>query len=137
MDLDGDRVDCRNAFIIGTSNAAAEYIRENIDSHGLETEVLNYILKKGIFSPEFVNRFDWTVVFKPLGKDELRQITKMKLEQLNVRLNKEHKLVVRITDRLLDEIVESGYKPEFGAREINRAIQRIVTTPLAKKLLAD
>ena len=137
MDLDGDRVDCRNAFIIGTSNAAAEYIRENIDSHGLETEVLNYILKEGIFSPEFVNRFDGTVVFKPLGKDELRQITKMKLEQLNVRLNKEHKLVVRITDRLLDEIVESGYKPEFGAREINRAIQRIVTTPLAKKLLAD
>ena len=137
MDLDGDRVDCRNAFIIGTSNAAAEYIRENIDSHGLETEVLNYILKEGIFSPEFVNRFDGTVVFKPLGKGELKKITLMKLKQLNVRLNMEHRDPVDITERLLDKIVEDGYKPEFGAREINRAIQRIVIAPLADKLLLN
>ncbi|NCN58416.1 hypothetical protein COW99_02070 [Candidatus Roizmanbacteria bacterium CG22_combo_CG10-13_8_21_14_all_38_20] len=137
MDLDGDRVDCRNAFIISTSNAAAEYIRENIDSHGLETEVLNYILKESIFSPEFVNRFDGVVVFKPLGKDELKKIAVMKLKQLNVRLNAEHRDPIDITERLLDKIVEEGYKPEFGAREINRAIERIVTSPLADKLLLN
>jgi len=61
----------------------------------------------------------------------------MKLKQLNVRLNAEHRDPIDITERLLDKIVEEGYKPEFGAREINRAIERIVTSPLADKLLLN
>lgn len=123
-DLDGDSVSCRNLFIIGTSNARYSTVPGNAPS--IST-----------FSPEFINRFDGIITFQPLGKNELVQITRLKLSQLNARLQKEHATSVEITDDLIDKIIEQGYKPEFGARELNRAIQRLVETPLAKKLLEE
>lgn len=112
-DLDGDEVSFRNLFIIGTSNAPSV----------------------NIFSKEFLNRFDGIIMFSTLDKHHLAQIARMKLEQLNQRLKKEHNTKVDITEGLIGTIIEEGYNPEFGAREINRAIARIVENPLAKKLL--
>jgi ATP-dependent Clp protease ATP-binding subunit ClpA len=145
-DLDGDRISCRNLFIIGTSNAASEYIRDEIVKNNtrslynfynsLQKMIIEYVLRENIFTPEFINRFDAVVAFAPLGRGELVQIARLKLQQLNERLKKEHGASIEITEGLIGTIIEEGYKPEFGAREINRAIQRLVENPLAKKLLS-
>lgn len=145
MDIDGDQVSCRNLFVIGTSNAASEFIRQYISTKqestsvngSLPNKVISYVLENNIFSPEFINRFDGVIVFKPLEKPELKQIARIKLDKLNRRLKEQHNFSLEITDELIDQIIQEGYKPEFGAREINRAIQRIVENPLAKKLLEE
>lgn len=138
-DAFGQKVDCRNLMIIATSNAGTELIRERIgegmSEETLSKEVVDYIQKKGIFSPEFLNRFDAVVVYKPLDKENLRKIALLLLEKLNQRL-KEKGIAVKITDYLLERVVDLGYEPAFGARPMNRVIQDKIEDQIAQKMLS-
>jgi ATP-dependent Clp protease ATP-binding subunit ClpC len=137
-DAFGKKVDCRNLIIIGTSNAGTELIRqkikEGIKEEELEKAVIDHVQREGIFSPEFINRFDAVVIYRPLTPGHLTQIAELMLKNLNQRLKKKE-ISVKITPELLEKIVKLGYDPAFGARPMNRVIQDQVEDQIAQQLL--
>jgi len=151
-DAFGKRVSCQNLIIIATSNAGAEFIREKFTSpqnnnnntdksdrlsvcyETLRKELVDYVLKKKVFSPELINRFDGVVVFKPLTKENLEKIARLLLENLNQRLLKKG-LILKITPQLVKKVAELGYAPAFGARPMRRVIQDTIESRLAQMLL--
>lgn len=139
-DAFGKRVSCENLIIIATSNAGAEFIREKVKAgiggETLTTELINYIQKKHIFSPEFLNRFDGLIVFKPLTRENLEGVAHLLLDNLNQRLSKK-KISIKITPELIKKIVELGYHPALGARPMRRVIQDKVETQIAQLLLEE
>jgi ATP-dependent Clp protease ATP-binding subunit ClpC len=145
QDTLGTRISCSNLIIIATSNAGSEFIRERITEKpnleqvpgnpNLSQLAVDYILRNNIFSPEFLNRFNAVVVFTPLSTDQLKEITRMKLVKLQKLLEEKHNQKFEITEMLINQIVEVGYKPEFGARELDRAIDEVVTNKLAMELI--
>lgn len=135
----GRKIDFKSSIIIATSNAGAEMIFQNIQEKltwlGLKEKLLNYLFSKGIFRPEFINRFDAVVLFSVLTKENLLAIVNILLQKIVQRLkNKNIELV--ITKELKEKIVEIGYNPLFGAREIKRVIQDKVENALAKALIS-
>jgi len=137
-DGQGRKVMFTNTIIICTSNAGANMI---FNSAALETELnkdelLNSIFQEGIFKPEFVNRFDATVIFHSLTKDNLKDIAQLMLGSLAKSLG-EKDIEFIITDQLKEKIVGLSYKPEFGAREMRRVIQDKVENKVAEALLSD
>ncbi|MCK9578141.1 ATP-dependent Clp protease ATP-binding subunit [bacterium] len=136
----GQKVSFINTIIIATSNAGYQIILDSIKEKKPIEEIkdllLDNIFQKGIFRPEFVNRFDGLVVFKPLTHNDLIQIAHIQLMKLrNKLLEKEINFV--ITDELKRKIVDLSYDPIFGAREMKRVIQEKVEDCLAKEFLAD
>jgi len=136
----GRKVVFTNTIIICTSNAGSEIIWKNVgagkDLESIREELLGYFFEKGIFRPEFINRFDAVVIFKPLSKDNLLDIAGLMLESLQKNL-KEKEIDFIISDELKEKIVVLSYKPEFGAREMRRVIQDKVENVIAQALLAD
>lgn len=140
-DAQGKIVSFTNLIIIATSNAAAEFIREKVESKTpsdiLSKDLLDYLLSERIFSPELMNRFDSVIFFKPLEYSHLKEIAKMMLANLNKNLKEEHNITIKITDELVHKIATLGYSPTFGARPMKRLIQDKVETPLAQMLLEE
>jgi ATP-dependent Clp protease ATP-binding subunit ClpC len=136
---DGRKVDFKNTIIIATSNAGAEVIREDIEKDKkldiVKEDLLDYLLRKEIFRPEFINRFDAVVVFKPLSKENLLAISQLMLNKLAKNL-RDKGIEFEITQDLKEKIVELGYSPEFGAREMRRVIQDKIENVLANALLS-
>lgn len=136
----GEKTSFLNSIIIATSNAGAEFIREKIqngtDLKILESELIDYILKNNIFSPEFINRFDAVVVFTPLSKDHLMKVAFLELTELNKKL-KSKQIEVDITAELLYKLAEIGFDPVFGARALNRAISEKVESVIAQGILEN
>ncbi len=134
----GRTVSFLNAIIIGTSNAGSEFIRESIvqekDLDDLKKELLDKLQKEGIFRPEFLNRFDEVVIFKPLSKEHLLKIASLMLNSLNKRLLSQG-IGVSITSELLEKLVELGSDPVFGARAMKRVVQDKVENFVANKIL--
>ncbi len=134
----GKRVSCRETIIIATSNAGSELIWElvqkGVDPAALKKEVVDEILKQGVFSPELVNRFDETIVYHPLGKEELKNIARLLLEDLSLRLKVQDIDLVRI-ESLAQKVADIGYEPTMGARPMRRAINDRVEGVIAKKIL--
>ncbi len=133
------KVSFRNTIIIATSNAGAEFVREFILS-GQNPEVLNeklteYLLREKVFRPEFLNRFDAIVVFKPLTEKEIKEVARHILFNLQIRL-KDKGMKLNITDELLDKVAQIGYNPVFGAREMKRIIQEKIENQIAKDIIA-
>ena len=87
------------------------------------------------FRPEFINRVDETVVFHPLGKDQIRAIARIQVEQLQKRLA-DRDMDLEVSDAALDKLGSAGYDPVYGARPLKRAIQQQLENPLAQKILA-
>ncbi|MGD0576576.1 MAG: ATP-dependent Clp protease ATP-binding subunit [Candidatus Staskawiczbacteria bacterium] len=137
-DGQGRKVVFTNTIIICTSNAGADMIFKQVESgQTLEKDkLLDALFEKNIFRPEFVNRFDATVIFHPLTKDNLLQIAQLSLQGLQKNL-KEKEIDFEITEDLKSKIVELSYKPEFGAREMRRVIQDKVENSVAEALLSD
>jgi len=149
-DTFGRKVDCRNIIIIATSNAGAEFIRQQVEKSAKDTsdggrmassevkgfskEVVEYVLRQAIFSPEFVNRFDAAIVFKPLTKENLVKIAEQMLKDLNKRLVAKE-CSVKITPELIAKVADLGYDPAFGARPMRRVIQDKIEDQIAQKLL--
>lgn len=136
-DNKGRVVDFKNTIIIMTSNIGSEILQHAISEHGndfssewnkAKASVLE-LLKKTI-RPELLNRIDEIVVFKPLQKEEVREIVKLQLSRLQKRL-KEKNVELQCTEESMDYLAEKGYQPDLGARPIKRAIQRYVIDKLS------
>ncbi len=135
----GRTVDFKNTILIMTSNIGAHYLLEGIDengdiSNGAEEAVMNEL--RAHFRPEFLNRLDETILFKPLTKDNIGGIIDLILEDLNKRLS-EKELQLKCTEAAKTYIVENGYDPVYGARPLKRYIQKYVETAVAKLILSD
>ncbi|NOY35656.1 MAG: ATP-dependent Clp protease ATP-binding subunit [bacterium] len=139
-DAIGKKINFRNQIIIATSNAGAELIRTSIgeggsvDDEELRKQLLDDILKRGVFRPEFLNRFDGTVIFKPLSRENLFKIAELMLNGLKKRLAKQD-IIFNFDDSLCLKIAELGYDPANGARPMRRVIQKKVEDLIAKKML--
>jgi ATP-dependent Clp protease ATP-binding subunit ClpA len=134
------KVDFKNTIIIATSNAGYQVILEALKKEKLMAEIkndlLDFLYKEKIFRPEFLNRFDSLVVFKSLTKEHLLKIAELLLQKLRKNL-KEKEIDFVITDALKEKIVELGYDPVFGARQMRRVIQDKVENVLAVALLSN
>lgn len=136
-DVLGRTIDFTNIILIGTSNAGTDFIQTEINK-GTSVEAITEILirekLKPYFRPEFLNRFDGIIVFKPLNMDEIRQITKLLLKKLTKQLEQKG-IALRITEEAVNELALAGFDPAFGARPLSRVIQNRVSDVLAKFLL--
>ena len=136
-DSQGRTVDFKNTIIILTSNLGSEFLLEGIDENGeimpsCEEMVMNRL--KGSFRPEFLNRIDEIIMFKPLTKDNIGSIIKLLMEDLNKRLE-DKEIKVELTDTAMNEIIEAGYDPVYGARPLKRYLQKTVETLCARLIL--
>ncbi|MGN0666799.1 MAG: ATP-dependent chaperone ClpB [Huintestinicola sp.] len=138
-DSQGRTVDFKNTIIILTSNLGSDHILEGINEEGEISddarENVNRILKSH-FRPEFLNRLDEIVFYKPLGKKEIYPIIDLMLADLKKRLRTKQ-LDIEVTDDAKEKIVAEGYDPVYGARPLKRYIQRNLETLLARKIIAD
>ena len=138
-DSQGRTVDFKNTILIMTSNLGAEFLLDGIDDNGnisSEAEELVMSQLKNHFRPEFLNRLDEIVMFKPLSKSDIRGIIDLLVKDINRRIE-DKEISLTVTDRALDYIVEKAYDPVYGARPLKRYLQKNVETLLAKKMLAD
>ena len=138
-DSQGRTVDFKNTIIIMTSNLGSQELLEGIDENGSirpENEELVMAELRGHFRPEFLNRLDEIIMFKPLTKDNIGNIINLLMADLNSRLS-DRKLSVELTGAARDFIVENGYDPVYGARPLKRFLQKHVETLSAKLILAD
>jgi ATP-dependent Clp protease ATP-binding subunit ClpB len=133
----GRKVDFKNTVIIMTSNLGSMYLQsENIRSEKAFDEASKQVLDTlhGHFKPEFLNRVDDIIIFRPLGKEQLVKIVELRLEDLR-RLLADRKISLELTDAAKELLFTEGYDPNFGARPLKRAIQKLVQDPLAMKIL--
>jgi len=137
-DSQGRTVSFKNTIIIMTSNLGSTLLLDGIDSDGhidekTRTQVMN--LLKTSFRPEFLNRLDDTVLFKPLNKKEIKQIVELMLDELRARLSARD-ISLEVSDEVKDHIVEEGFDPVYGARPLKRFIQHHFETQLARSLVS-
>ena len=138
-DSQGRTVDFKNTIIIMTSNLGSEYLLDGIEPDGTiskECEEKVHAQLRGHFRPEFLNRLDEIIMFKPLTKDNIGNIITLLMADLNKRLV-EREISVELTDTAKDFIVEHGYDPVYGARPLKRFLQKHVETLSAKMILGD
>ena len=136
-DSQGRTVDFKNTILIMTSNIGSTYLLEGIDENGeitpaAETAVMSEL--RAHFRPEFLNRLDETILFKPLTKSDIRSIINLLLADLNKRLS-DKELSLEITEEAKDFITDHGYDPVYGARPLKRYVQKYVETLTAKIIL--
>ena len=136
-DSQGRTVDFKNTILILTSNLGSEYLLNGIRSDGSiddgAKEQVQQLLRRS-FRPEFLNRLDEIVFYKPLTKDNITKIIDLQIAKLNERLS-EQQITCVVTDRAKEQIVEDAYDPQYGARPLRRYVQHTVETMLSKRLL--
>ncbi len=138
-DSQGRTVDFKNTILIMTSNIGASYLLEGIDRNGhIEDAAEKMVMEelRAHFRPEFLNRLDETILFKPLTKENIGGIIKLIIEDLNRRLE-DKELNVALSEEAENFIVENAYDPVYGARPLKRYIQKHVETLSAKLILSD
>ena len=130
----GRTVDFRNTIIIMTSNIGSHWIRELVqtDQEAMRRKVMEELNRQ--FRPEFLNRVDEIIIFRPLTKEDLKQIVEIQLRKLRELLADRH-ITIELTDAAKEYLANKGYDPVFGARPLKRAIQRYLQDPLAVELL--
>ena len=138
-DSQGRTVDFKNTIIILTSNLGSQHLLEGIDENGeinptCQEQVMNEL--RGNFRPEFLNRLDEIIMFKPLTKDNIGHIIHLLMKELNDRLV-EREISVELTPEAEQFIVDNGYDPVYGARPLKRFLQKHVETLSAKLILSD
>ena len=138
-DSQGRTVDFKNTIIILTSNLGSDYILEGIKDDGSISEdallKVKEVLRRS-FRPEFLNRLDETVVFKPLTRENVNGITRLVIADINRRLN-EHRLTLKVSDSATAYFADRGFDPMYGARPLKRFIQNSLETAAAKLIIAQ
>ena len=137
-DSQGRTVDFKNTILIMTSNIGSPYLLEGIDENGeikpeAQKQVMNDL--RGHFRPEFLNRLDEIILFKPLTKDNIGGIVDLMVKELSNRLA-DQELSLELTDAARTQVIENGYDPVYGARPLKRYLQNYVETLAAKKILS-
>ncbi|HJF02626.1 MAG TPA: AAA family ATPase, partial [Flavonifractor plautii] len=138
-DSQGRTVDFKNTIIILTSNLGSQYLLDGIDEKGdITAEAKNAVndLLHHSFRPEFLNRLDEIVFYKPLTKDNITHIIDLLVAELNRRLE-DKQLKVALTPAAKQHIIDSAYDPAFGARPLRRFVQHSVETLISRKIIAD
>ena len=138
-DSTGKTVDFKNTILIMTSNIGSQYLLEGIDEDGNITEAADSMAMNDLrahFRPEFLNRLDEIIMFKPLTKDNIGGIIGLLVEDVNKRLA-DRELSIALTDSAKQFIVENGYDPVYGARPLKRYLQKHVETLAARLILSD
>jgi ATP-dependent Clp protease ATP-binding subunit ClpA len=135
----GGKVNARNTIIIATSNAGSQLIMRTVqqrqDLAHLSQDIIDGIIRDGIFRPELINRFDSTIIFEPLTIIEQSSVAQLMLGGLSQRVaEKGYELAV--TSDLMELLVRKGYSPEFGARPMQRVLQDVVEEKIAQKIIA-
>ena len=129
----GREASFKDALVIATSNAGSADIIANPE---IDKKILiNLLIKNEIFAPEFLNRFNSIVLFKPLNKDQAKKIASLLLDDFAERLLEDKKITLVITDALIDKVSAAGFDPEFGARPIKRAIEEMVENKVAEYIM--
>ena len=137
-DSQGRTVDFKNTILIMTSNIGAQYLLDGIEENGeIKQESQDMVMNelRGHFRPEFLNRLDEIIMFKPLTKGNIGGIINLIIDDLNRRLA-DKELTIELTDEAKHYIIENGYDPVYGARPLKRYIQKYVETLAAKLILA-
>jgi ATP-dependent Clp protease ATP-binding subunit ClpC len=138
-DLSGRKVSFSDAIVIATTNAGAEEIRRHIeageDLQQFENALVDQLINSGQFKPELLNRFDEIVLFRPLNKQELAQVVRIMMDEVNATLANQ-KVTVVLSDEAVSWLVDNGYDPRLGARPMRRMIQRSVENIVAKRILS-
>jgi len=138
-DARGMRINARNTIIIATSNAGSALIlktvRQRKELATLTQEIINNIVKDGVYRPELINRFDNTIIFEPLTVGEQTEVASLMLSSLYKRV-KERGYEISVSDDLLAVLVEKGYNPEFGARPMQRVLQDVIEEKIAQKIIS-
>ena len=132
-DSKGRTVNFKNTIIIMTSNLGSHTIQDTPDQEEAKSQVLT-LLKKTI-RPEFLNRIDETIIFKPLTLGEIRQVVRLQIDGV-IRMLAQNGVKLSLTDAAIDLLADEGYDPDFGARPVKRAIQRLLLNDLSKTLLS-
>ena len=137
-DSQGRTVDFKNTILIMTSNIGSPYLLEGIDENGdikpdAQEQVMNDL--RGHFRPEFLNRLDEVIMFKPLTKENIGGIVDLMVRELSDRLA-DQELSLELTDAARTQVIENGYDPVYGARPLKRYLQNYVETLAAKKILS-
>lgn len=138
-DINNREVSFRDTILIATSNAGADRIRQYIDAgyqlEQFQEQITNELIERQEFRPEFLNRFDEIVVFRPLTKDELLQVIELILVGINKNLELQ-KVAIAVDDDAKRALVDAGYDPRLGARPMRRIVQRTVENIVAEKMLS-
>ena len=137
-DSQGRTVDFKNTILIMTSNIGSPYLLDGIDENGeikeeAQKEVMDDL--RGHFRPEFLNRLDEIIMFKPLTKDNIGSIVDLMVKELNDRLA-DQELSLELTDVAKKDVIDNGYDPVYGARPLKRYLQKYVETLTARKILS-
>ena len=138
-DSQGRTVDFKNTILIMTSNIGSSYLLEGIDEQGnIKKEAEDAVMSdlRGHFRPEFLNRLDEIILFKPLTRENVSGILSLLMDDLNRRLS-DKELKVELSGEAVDYIVSHAYDPVYGARPLKRFLQKEVETAVAKRILAD
>ncbi|MBR6451849.1 MAG: ATP-dependent chaperone ClpB [Lachnospiraceae bacterium] len=138
-DSQGRTVDFKNTILIMTSNIGSQYLLDGIDDQGnIKPEAVEEVEAelRAHFRPEFLNRLDESIMFKPLTKDNIKGIVTLLMDDLNKRLA-DRKISIRLSDAAVDYVVEHAYDPVYGARPLKRYLQKHVETLAARLILED
>jgi ATP-dependent Clp protease ATP-binding subunit ClpB len=135
-DSHGKTVDFTNTIVVMTSNIGSQYIQKIAEEGGDEDEMREGVMEalRAQFLPEFLNRIDETIIFRPLGRDDIRHIVDLQLRKLHQQMERQN-LHLEVTDAARRALAAEGYDPTYGARPLKRVILRRLQNPLASELL--
>ncbi|KPK40509.1 MAG: hypothetical protein AMJ78_07105 [Omnitrophica WOR_2 bacterium SM23_29] len=142
----GRRVDFRNTILIMTSNIGAEILRkqgslgfksekEEMTYQTMKEKLLDEV--KRTFKPEFLNRIDDIIVFRPLTKEDLYKIVDIEVGEVKNRLREQHEIIIELSPEAIEFLIGKGFDPVYGARPLKRTIQRFLEDPLAEEIISD
>lgn len=144
----GKRVDCKELVIIATSNAGSDYIYNKIAGNGNDApqkqidpaqfsqELTHYLIERGIFAPEFLNRFDGVIAYQPLQTRSVEEVAKKFMSSVAQQIYENHKVHVVVSDETLHRLASQSYDPSFGARDMERIIRQEIEDHVAKLVLS-
>lgn len=135
----GKKIDCRNIVVIATSNAGSDFIYKNIGTVGTihELSLTNYLIENHLFSPEFLNRFDGIVIYKPLTERSIILIAHKIVDKIAQDILKLYKVRLIVSDEYLNLLAHKGYDSKFGARNMERLIRDEIEDKVAKMILKN
>ncbi|KRM11589.1 ATP-dependent chaperone ClpB [Lentilactobacillus farraginis] len=138
-DSQGRTIDFKNTILIMTSNLGSDILLEGTDANGVISDAAKKQvdqLLKASFKPEFLNRIDDVIMFKPLSRSDIAKIVQKLIDQLSVRTRAQD-ISLSISDQAKQWIAKNGYEPQYGARPLQRYVTNVVETPLAKMIIGD
>jgi ATP-dependent Clp protease ATP-binding subunit ClpA len=138
-DAFGEKINFRNSIIIATSNAGAPLIRNMVEAEknpeDIKQAVIDFTVQNNIFRLEFLNRFTGIVFFRPLNELELKSVVRLMLQKFAKRVQKEKNMEVEFDESVVDNMIEKGYNPIFGARSLDHYIEHTVEDLIATKII--